>query len=488
MLAVDETIVAIATPPRGGIRGIVRLSGPKVLECLRAEFVADDGSDWTHGTVSRVLPGRLRIDDWGRSMECLLYWWPTRRSYTRQPTAELHVLGSPPLLQRIVENACQRGARLAAPGEFTLRAFLAGRLDLPQAEAVLGVIDARSDRQLDIALTQLAGGLSEQMHRLRDDLLNLLADLEAGLDFVEEDIAFVTAEQTRDRLEQAIVRVEQSLVQMQSRATPADEPSVVLIGRPNAGKSRLFNLLAGEALAIESDEKGTTRDFVACHTTLAGIPCQLVDTAGIEAWEDVARPAAAPLLERGRPGSSQPGRPVDREDASSPEVMAQEVTGTSEERATIVLVCVDLSVPVTPAARQRVAQRDAMREIVVGTKSDLPGDPRGLAKDDCDVCVSALHNPEAARADLVESVGRRLATDQQLAGETVVSTALRCRHGLQACRDGLRRALYLCQTQAGDELVVAELRLGLDAIGQVVGAVYTDDLLDRVFSRFCIGK
>ena len=303
MLAVDETIVAIASPPRGGVRGIVRLSGPDIIECLRPYFAAADASDWTQAKQATSVPGDLRLDNHGRTLPCDLYLWPTKSSYTRQPTAELHTIGSPPLLQRIVVNACESGARLAQPGEFTLRAFLAGRLDLAQAEAVLGVIDARTDRQLDVALGQLAGGLSTQMYALRSDLLDLVADLEAGLDFVEEDIAFVTAEEVERRLSVAVDQITQALSQMQSRATPTEGPQVALIGDPNAGKSSLFNALVGDDAAIVSNVAGTTRDYIRCHTRFGDLPCELIDTAGMETLDLIVESdGAEEKPERSKPG------------------------------------------------------------------------------------------------------------------------------------------------------------------------------------------
>ena len=200
---VDETIVAIASCPYGGLRGIVRVTGPDTVNCLRSIFRGnDDLSWWQVGRATRI-PGAVLLAPPLGDAPCDLFLWPTERSYTRQPTAELHTLGASPLLQAVMKTVCQQGARLARPGEFTLRAFLAGRLDLAQAEAVLGVIDAVDDRQLEVALAQLAGGLSGPLTTLRDTLLNLCADLEAGLDFVDEDIQFISTEQLDRQLHAA---------------------------------------------------------------------------------------------------------------------------------------------------------------------------------------------------------------------------------------------------------------------------------------------
>jgi tRNA modification GTPase len=295
-LDLDDTIVAIASAPGGALRGIVRLSGPDSAACVATVFRASDetGSGVFGGRSSSIMEdrsppktpdpfsvnGELTLPRSLGPIPARLYLWPDRRSYTRQPAAELHMAGSPPLLEAVVESLCQAGARLARPGEFTLRAFLAGRLDLTQAEAVLGVIDARGQAQLDTALAQLAGGLAGPLAALRERLLDLLAHLEAGLDFAEEDIEFITPVQLDAQLAAAANEVQQLAQRMHSRRDTTELPRVVLVGAPNAGKSSLFNALAGSDAAIVSDVAGTTRDYVTCRLTAGGQEFLLVDTAG----------------------------------------------------------------------------------------------------------------------------------------------------------------------------------------------------------------
>ena len=202
MLALDDTIAAIASTPNGAARGIVRLSGPSAMDVIARCFTSANRSvKLSHMRSARLVTGEINAG--GPRLPADLYLWPTRQSFTRQPIAEIHTFGSTPILEIIVRALCTAGARLAQPGEFTMRAFLAGRIDLMQAEAVLGVIDATDRRHLDTALSQLAGGLSRPLHRLRDDLLNLLADLEAGLDFVEDDIRFIAPDELARRLSDA---------------------------------------------------------------------------------------------------------------------------------------------------------------------------------------------------------------------------------------------------------------------------------------------
>jgi len=281
----DDTICAIATAPGGAARGVVRISGVGVRTCLEHCFTSATDPDWPTAGHAAALPGTLQVEPLSTALPCDLYYWPTAKSYTREPAAELHTIGSPPLLQAVLRSVCAAGARLAEPGEFTLRAFLGGRLDLTQAEAVLGVIDASGGEQLEVALAQLAGGVAQPLGLLRDDLLDLLAELEAGLDFVEEDISFIAADELGKRLADAGEAVGRVAAQMSQRLRANDLPRVVLIGEPNVGKSSLFNALARGAQvesALVSGSAGTTRDYLTAVIDLDGIGCELVDTAGVD--------------------------------------------------------------------------------------------------------------------------------------------------------------------------------------------------------------
>ncbi|MFV2068972.1 MAG: tRNA modification GTPase, partial [Pirellulales bacterium] len=291
----NDTIAAIATAAGGAGRGIVRMSGPAVVSCLATCFQPDEPVPLDHVTSARSFLGQLDLAEVASPLPCNLLLWPTRRSYTRQVVAELHTLGSPPLVEALLETLCRCGARPAEPGEFSLRAFLAGRIDLTQAEAILGVIDAGGQRELDVALRQLAGSVAKPLVDLRNELLDLLADLEAGLDFADREIEFLSRQQLIGRLEALSSRLARLKEQFVGRSTIRTGIRVVLTGRPNAGKSSLFNALVGRDEALTSAMEGTTRDTVRAHCDLGGVGCELIDTAGLDLGgprDEIARAVA----------------------------------------------------------------------------------------------------------------------------------------------------------------------------------------------------
>ncbi|MFO0808932.1 MAG: GTPase [Gemmataceae bacterium] len=277
----DETIAALATARGPGARAVVRLSGPDALRIALTFFQSDPAPE---SGRRDFWSGALRLPTLHSPLPADLYQFPGPRSYTGQDVVELHTVSCPPLVDRLVAELLNAGARAARPGEFTLRAFLAGKLDLPKAEAVLGVIEADDDAQLRESLAQLAGNVTRPLDGLRDDLLNLLADVEAGLDFVDEDISFVEKSDAINRLAKALAQVTLVRKQLDARAR-SDRPfRAALVGRPNAGKSRLFNALGGDA--IVSDVPGTTRDYLTLRLDLGGVAVELIDTAGRQSPRD----------------------------------------------------------------------------------------------------------------------------------------------------------------------------------------------------------
>lgn len=452
----DDTICAVASAAGIAARGIVRLSGPNALRCLSAVC-----EPFEMPTSAKVISVEMTLEV-GQLSACVpadAYVWPSTRSYTKQPSVEIHMTGARPLLDAVLGQLCRHGARVAQPGEFTMRAFLAGRLDLPQAEAVLGVIDADNNQQLKSALSQLAGGLSGLLNELRNELIHLLAHLEAGLDFVEEDIEFISAEDLQIRLETILGQLTHTLQQMESRSSSTDAYQIVFSGLPNAGKSSLMNALAGENIAIVSDEAGTTRDYVKREIQIAGFPCEFVDTAGSESVR------------------------LDSPDAAI-QANAQFHTQSQTSEAHIVLNCIDLCGDDNVV--EALEQNDS-RRIVVGTKSDLA---TGISNGDhnkhsCDVITSSKSG--VGLDELKSLIANRL-EERLFHGEFLFSTSSRCRDCLTQAVSSIEQALGAARARLGEELVAADLRLALDQLGQIIGVVYTDDILDQIFGQFCIGK
>jgi tRNA modification GTPase len=372
-----------------------------------------------------------------------LYLWPAPHTYTGQDMAELHALGSPPLVELLITHLLEAGARAARPGEFTLRAFLAGKLDLPRAEAVHAVIEANDRSELQQALAQLAGGVTRPLEGLREELLNLLADLEAGLDFADEDIHFLEPEALLRQLAKAMAQMTLVSKQLTERSISARPFRVVLAGRPNAGKSSLFNALTGAAGALVSDQPGTTRDYLVARLKVDGPPIELVDTAG---W-----------------------RPAD----DTIEAQAQHLGREQTQHADLILLCVE-ACSTLDAEEHAWAQRPDV--LTVMTKNDLARADEGLA-----TSTRTGSGIDALRQAIIERAASRK--------ETALAPGLsRCRHHVTRCLDHLRRGHEMVLFDEPVDLLAVELRGALDELGEMVGAVYTDDLLDRIFSRFCIGK
>ncbi len=337
-----------------------------------------------------------------------------------------------------------------------------------QAEAVLGVIDATDRRQLDVALTQLAGGLSRPLLLLRDELLNLLADLEAGLDFVEDDIRFIAPDELAHRLEQSAQQLDQLSHQLNARSTGNSLPQVVLVGRPNVGKSSLFNALKRQSAAIVSAVSGTTRDYLTTQIDVGGLPVELIDTAGLTIDVEIE--------DTNRPFQSREAATT----AAQIESKAHSASVQQHEQADLRLFCLDSTRAMTQWETQATA---GINTIVVLTKCDEKQHP-------------AMRNDRAIRTSSQTGLGLeplRLAIREATMSRSddagaVATTSIRVGENLSLAHASIARAIQLSAEKQGEELVAAELRVALTELGQIVGAIYTDDLLDRIFSRFCIGK
>ncbi|MEW4561893.1 GTPase [Bremerella sp. JC770] len=447
----EQTIVAISSAPGIGGRSILRLSGHDAVR-LALSVTTQPGDVTFAGSqvVQReiCLPGdrKLLADFW---------IWPTSRSYTKQPQVEIHLLGSRAIADLVLLDLRRAGARLAQPGEFTMRAFLAGRLDLTQAEAVLGVIDAHGEQRFQSALRQLSGGLSGPLQNARNDLIELLALLEAGLDFVEEDIEFIEMDELRMRVTRIHDSLSQLRDQIRTRSTSQSLPKVVLLGLPNAGKSSLFNALAGSDDAIISPVSGTTRDYITRRLQWDQIDLELIDTAGHEGYDegDVIRKFMA------------------------------EQTRFATQDCDIGILCIDAQVGMTAQDHSLSQTLPAEQLLIVATKCDSPevGTP---AWANHATSVTA----EMGIGALQQAIVTQLTELELTTNDLVPSSAIRCLGAIEQTLGALATCLDGIAGYHSEELIASEIRYAIGQLSEVVGAVYTDDILDVIFSRFCIGK
>lgn len=452
----SDTIVAPATPPGEGGVGIVRLSGPQSESLLAKAF---HGRTTPAAMASHHLyHGHLCRSDGTPIDEVLAVIMRAPHSYTGDDVVEVHCHGGSQLLRCILDLFLSAGARLAHPGEFTQRAFLNGRLDLAQAEAVAALIGARSEQAARAALGQLEGHLSKQLHLFSAELRDLLLLLEAHIDFPDDDLGTLDHLAVSRRAETVRAAITELMMTFDTGRVLREGVSVLILGRPNVGKSSLLNALLGEARAIVTEVPGTTRDTVEEHLVLGGVPLRLIDTAGVRDTTD-------PIEQEGVRRASEKASAAD-----------------------LVLLVVDGSQPLTAEDRMALALAPSERTILVRNKSDLPSkgetrDHRFLAQ----IAVSVRQG--TGLADLQAAIVAHFcgASGGDAAGG-VVLTERRHRDALGGTLTAIDR--FLAAQVAGEpyECQAFELREALAALGQITGETTPDAILEQIFSRFCIGK
>jgi len=483
----DSTICAIATGREGALRGAIRISGPNTREVL-GELFPSLSSEWNQTQKARRFESELQTDGLG-VIQVAVFYWPGVRSYTGQPSAELHLIGAPVILEQVQGMVLAAGARIAQPGEFTLRAFLAGRMDLTQCEAVLGVIHAQGERAFQVALQQLAGGLATPLKQLRRGLIELLADLEAGLDFVDEDIEFVDRGEVIRRLVQAETEVNSLVEQIEHRRGQSVEFQVVLVGVPNAGKSSLVNAIAKKSVSIISDEPGTTRDYVRTRLEIGSALLDLLDTAGLESLDT----AGLDMQDKQSPTDASSSSAAL---TSTPRAIAQEKTWEQLNEADLIILCVPLDQADSSVGLDQARLQQALhgkRVWGVRTKLDCWSDSveaiRNLAWPipvERTFCLSSVDR--RGIDELMQGLEQAVGEWREESIDVVPMTGVRCREALVRGLESLRLAKEAAVESVGEEIIAGELRVALDELGQVAGTVANNDILDALFSRFCIGK
>jgi len=463
----DDTIVAIATPPgRGGI-GVVRLAGPEAktiaMPILRlkhelesgsavfGELVEPSGSNMQTGVSA---PPEQRID------EVVVTYFAKPHSYTTDDVIEISAHGSPVVLRHVVELALARGARLAEPGEFTMRAFLNGRIDLTQAEAVRDLIESQTLHQAKVAAQQLEGALSRRVQPIKQKLVELIAVLEAGIDFAEDDVSVLPSEQILARIADVRAPLEQLSESFAYGKLVHEGLTLAIVGRPNVGKSSLFNRLVERERAIVTSTPGTTRDLVTETVAIGGIPVKLVDTAGIRQALDEAESIGI---------------------QKSMEALAD---------ADLVLVVIDASQPTNEEDKQLLSNAAKRTAILVSNKSDiqlLTGSEIPVRPYlDNFVRTSAVTGEGVGelRAAILNHVSGHSGTAAESGFLTNARHAALVRDSLTSL-EGAESAVH---NRVPHEMILLDLYSTLRSLDEITGATTNDDILNLIFSRFCIGK
>lgn len=446
-LLLHDTIAALSTPSGTGAIAVLRVSGRD------AESVAAKVFQGPSLEARRAVFGKFTAADGAVIDEVILTYFKGPASYTGEDTLEISCHGGILVTRRVLERLLQAGARAAGPGEFTQRAFLNGKLDLTQAEAVMDVITAQTDRALHSARRQLDGELGRTIRECRDELLGILAHVEAYIDFPEEDIDPDTGEALGVRMKSLESRLGGLLATANQGRLLREGVRTVLAGAPNAGKSSLLNRLLGFDRAIVSDQPGTTRDTIEEGLSLEGFPLRLVDTAGL----------------RGETGDQI-------EEAGMTRTRAQLAD------ADLIVEVTDASQP--PGTSLPLSEETAGKWVQVLHKSDLPRHPAWEKAEGVPVSSLTGEGLEALRARLVEVITRGGAAFEQS------EVAVNARHQacLESARDSLGAAMAELQAGTSVEFAALELRLALESLGDIVGRLDTEDLLGVIFSQFCIGK
>ena len=458
----NDTIVALATPSGEGALAIIRLSGPESLmiadRLFRSKKLADQASHTLHfGSLYR-LSGEL-LD------EVVVSLYRAPRSYTGEDIVEISCHGSTYIIRQILESCIEAGARMANPGEFTLRAFLHGKMDLSQAEAVADLIASESQGAHDLAIRQMRGGFSNEIKKLREELIRFASLIELELDFSEEDVEFANREELENLIRQILAYIRSLKDSFHLGNVIKTGVSTAIIGRPNAGKSTLLNTILREDRAIVSDIAGTTRDTIESYFNIEGIRFRLIDTAGIRESEDT--------IER----------------------IGVERSLREMETSSLVLYIFDATAMQPDDLVSELSSYPSLKDknlIIIANKMDLNPwlEPEAFyhgeqIRKDNFITLSAIHemNVPYLKEKMVESV-RRWGAGQ----DDTILTNSRHVEALSMTENSLEQALQNMQQGVSGDFIAIDIRHALHGLGLITGEVSTDDLLDKIFRDFCIGK
>ncbi|HEX5398485.1 MAG TPA: tRNA uridine-5-carboxymethylaminomethyl(34) synthesis GTPase MnmE [Verrucomicrobiae bacterium] len=456
----DDTIAAIATPLGEGGLAVIRVSGPEALAIADKAFrpAGTDSLKPSAAPTHTVHYGKM-VKSGSVVDEVLLAVMRAPRTFTREDTVEISCHGGILSAKLVLDALLENGARLAEPGEFTRRAFLNGRLDLAQAEAVADLIHSRTELALAAANEQLAGKLSQRINRLRDDLMHILAHVEAHIDFPDEDIAPDTKAQLLKRLEDGVAFMDELLRRANEGRILRRGIRAAIVGRPNAGKSSLLNQLVGRDRAIVSAIPGTTRDTIEETANIRGLPVVFIDTAGLRESQDE--------IER-------EGVRRSRESLASAE---------------FILHVLDASEPLTGADENFFTEFAGKKRILVRNKMDLPAKLSEFRIPNSELRIIEVSCMSGQGIEQLKDAIKELVWSGQINAE-MLQVMINSRHqdALNRTRTATMRTIDALRADTTLELAALDLRIAVNAVGEIVGKTATEDLLDSIFSQFCIGK
>jgi len=453
----QDTICGVSTPAGEGGIGIIRISGERAVEIASSVFRTRSGRALSEASSHTLHYGHVVSPDGKETIdEALASVMRAPATYTREDVVEINCHGGMQPLARTLALVIGRGARQAEPGEFTKRAFLNGRVDLSQAEAVMDVIRSRTELAHKAANEQLLGGLSREIRDLRERLLSLAASVEAAVDFPEEEIELASGEHLRDSLSVVLQSIDAMLASVAAGRILREGFGTAIVGSPNVGKSSLLNALLRSDRAIVTDIPGTTRDVLEEYLHIEGVPVRILDTAGIRHSSDV----------------------VEQEGVRR--------TLAAVREADVVLLVLDGSRNMNDEDRRVLKEAGEKPAIAVINKADLPRALEGVARPETQVTVSCKSGQ--GLAELRKAIASVALSRTRSLREHGWAINQRHQTALEQARESLQKVLESAAAGLSPEFIALDLRAALDSLGLVIGATYTEDILNRIFDDFCIGK
>ncbi|MCF6149681.1 MAG: tRNA uridine-5-carboxymethylaminomethyl(34) synthesis GTPase MnmE [Candidatus Kuenenia sp.] len=463
----QDTILAVSTPAGRSFHAVIRISGPEAIPSIKEIFVPSTNIKPENIQTFTAIKGRIELPAELLTIPVVLYIMKHPHSYTREDVVEIHTVGAKPIVEIILhailrkKTGIKQGIRLSRPGEFTKRAFLHGRIDLAQAEAIKNIIRSQSDSELDSAILQLSGNTSKQIKYIQNEITSLCAYIETSIDFSDQDIELISRLEMTDKME----RIKDAIVHLINKS-PVDkifseEINTVLYGKPNAGKSSLVNALLGKKRAIVSDRPGTTRDTVTGVLRIGNVNFRLMDVAGVDDAKEHVFPEAG------------------------------EKAQSALKNAHVILLVFDGSAKINLQLMKMNLNEVANSVIIVINKCDLTPDHSAFELPD-ELKKYPFVFTSALTGEGLDRLKSQL-LDKVLEGQINQSNTLpffnvHQKNALQRSYERVEQAIASCRDNMSDEFVVLDMRMAADILGEIVGEITTEDILDKIFCEFCIGK